>query len=119
MKVFVYGTLLQGESNHRLLADAECLGKWAMPPRFTLYDIGPYPILCTHGQQSVTGEVYRINGAILARLDELEDYPTHYDRDRIVTPWGPAWFYFQRQRPARGSVIVAGDWRHRRRRVSS
>jgi gamma-glutamylcyclotransferase (GGCT)/AIG2-like uncharacterized protein YtfP len=113
MKVFVYGTLLTGESNHRLLARARLLGEWATPPRFTLYDFGPYPILCTRGTQSVAGEVYGIDQAILKQLDVLEDYPEHYDRDRINTPWGPAWFYFQRRPPARCRVIPAGDWRRR------
>lgn len=113
MKVFVYGTLLSGENNHGLLARAWLLGEWSTPPRFILYDFGPYPILCTRGTQSVAGEVYRIDPAILKKLDELEDYPDHYDRARITTPWGPAWFYFQRRPPARCRAIPAADWRQR------
>lgn len=113
MKAFVYGTLLTGENNHGLLAPARLLGEWSTPPRFTLYDFGPYPILCNRGTQSVVGEVYAIDGAILKQLDELEDYPAHYDRGRIVTPWGPAWFYFQRRPPVRCRVIPAADWRRR------
>lgn len=117
MKVFVYGTLLAGEPNHGLLARARLLGEWSTPPRFTLYDFGPYPILCNQGTQSVAGEVYRIDAPILKRLDKLEDYPDHYDRARITTPWGPTWFYFQRRPPSRCRVIPAADWRQRRGRL--
>lgn len=111
--VFVYGTLLRGETNHHLLSRCECLGAWQTPPRFTLVDVGPYPVLCTGGSGAVSGEVYAIDGVALARLDELEGYPNLYDRGRIVTPWGPAWFYFQRRRPSGARVLPGGDWRRR------
>lgn len=113
MRVFVYGTLLAGESNHHWLRGAERLGEWATPPRFSLYDTGPFPALCDHGTARVKGEVYRINGSQLTQLDQLEGYPHHYDRARIITPWGPAWYYFQRRRPVRARLIPAGDWRRR------
>lgn len=113
MRVFVYGTLLAGEGNHHCLQGAECLGEWTTPPRFSLYDTGPFPVLCDHGQRRVRGEVYAINGAFLKRLDQLEGYPHHYLRALISTPWGPAWFYYQRRVPARARMIPGGDWRRR------
>lgn len=113
MLVFVYGTLLKGESNHRWLGGARCLGDWTTPPRFTLYDVGPYPVLCVHGMKAVRGEVYVIDRSHLKRLDELEGYPHHYRRDLITTRWGPAWFYFQHGAPARARLIPQGDWRCR------
>lgn len=119
MHVFVYGTLLSGERNHDLLAHARCLGTWETPPRFALYDVGPHPVLCARGTQSVRGEVYRINGADLQQLDRLEDYPRHYDRDLITTPWGPAWYYFQHGVPAGARLIASADWRQRSAAVRS
>ena len=56
MRVFVYGTLLTGESNHAWLKGASCLGRWTTPPRFTLIDLGPYPVLSAGGRTAVTGE---------------------------------------------------------------
>jgi gamma-glutamylaminecyclotransferase len=113
MRVFVYGTLLAGESNHALLADNSLLGQWSLPPRFSLYDVGHCPVLCMQGSQSVSGEVYAIDGADLKRLDQLEGYPHHYDRALITSPWGPAWYYFMRRPPARSRLIPAADWRRR------
>jgi TRAP-type mannitol/chloroaromatic compound transport system permease small subunit len=38
-RVFVYGTLLQGQVNHRLLAGAVCLGPHSTAPVFTLFNL--------------------------------------------------------------------------------
>jgi gamma-glutamylcyclotransferase (GGCT)/AIG2-like uncharacterized protein YtfP len=110
-RVFVYGTLLDGEVNHGLLDGAELLGPHRTEPRFTLYRLGAYPGLVAGGATAVSGEVYRVSHAGMATLDRLEDYPRLYDRMLIPTRYGRAWVYLFRG-PVRGrSVIGSGDWR--------
>ena len=45
MKIFVYGTLLSGEGNHRQLRGARPLAVRRTEPRYTLVSLGPYPAL--------------------------------------------------------------------------
>lgn len=109
--VFVYGTLLRGESNHHCMSGARLLGHWRSAPRFSLYSLGRYPVLCCGGRHRVFGEVYRVTPHILMKLDELEGYPHEYQRMLMQTPWGPAWVYVQQSRPSAGVLLAGGDWR--------
>jgi gamma-glutamylcyclotransferase (GGCT)/AIG2-like uncharacterized protein YtfP len=98
--VFVYGTLKRGLPNHVLLAGQEFLGTAQTPPRYRLYDAGPYPCLVEDPAQGVCvqGEIWRVDEAILQALDELEDVPHLYTRQAIVlenVP-GPVWIYVYR-----------------------
>jgi len=110
-RVFVYGTLLRGQVNHDLLAGAACLGSHRTAAAFTLYNLGTYPGLVRGGVTAVAGEVYRINGATLRRLDELEEYPRLYGRLLIPTPYGGTWVYHYRGGIQGCQVIRSGDWR--------
>jgi gamma-glutamylcyclotransferase (GGCT)/AIG2-like uncharacterized protein YtfP len=110
-RVFVYGTLLSGEVNHRLLAGAELLGPHRTEPCFTLFRLGAYPGLARGGTTAVVGEVYRVDAAGLARLDRLEECPRLYDRVLIPTPYGRAWVYVYRGRINDRPVVRSGDWR--------
>jgi gamma-glutamylcyclotransferase (GGCT)/AIG2-like uncharacterized protein YtfP len=110
-RVFVYGTLLRGQVNHRLLAGAVCLGPHRTAPIFTLFNLGTYPGLVRGGTTAVAGEIYRIDGATLCRLDALEDYPRLYGRVLIPTRYGGTWVYHYRGRTAGRPVIPSGDWR--------
>ena len=73
-RVFVYGTLKQGGSNHSFLAGQKFLGAAHTPPGFTLYSLGDYPgmVRAADDQAGVTGEVWAVDDACLAKLDELE-----------------------------------------------
>lgn len=107
--VFVYGTLRRGEVNHHYLATAKFVAQWCTLPEYALFDLGPYPALIK-GQQSIQGELYWINRHTLAELDELEDVPVEYRRERIETPFGLAWVYlFQNDREL-SVLIPSGDW---------
>ncbi len=110
-RVFVYGTLLRGEVNHRLLDGADWLGPHRTSPCFTLYRVGAYPGAARGGATAIVGEVYAVDGAGLRQLDRLEDYPLLYDRHWIPTPYGRAWIYVYRGRLRDRPVIGGGDWR--------
>jgi gamma-glutamylaminecyclotransferase len=110
-RVFVYGTLLQGEVNHHLLGGAEFLGPHRTDACFTLYDLGAYPGLIRGGATAVAGEIYRVGEADMHQLDRLEDYPRLYHRVLIPSPCGRAWMYVYRGRVKDRAVIRSGDWR--------
>lgn len=120
MLVFTYGTLRHGESNARLLAQADYCACFVSPPGYQLFDTGAFPAAVARGDMPIVGEIYRIGPSTLAALDTLEDYPSLYTRQLIDTPVGAAWIYlWAGDVDARWPVIADGDWcRHRRRRPS-
>ncbi len=113
--IFVYGTLRAGEVNHGLLKGCRFLGCCRTAPLFTMFDMGGYPAVVAGGTTSITGEVYRIDGKTLERLDTLEEYPHLYDRVRMETPFGPAWFYLYVEKTGGRPLVPGGDWSERER----
>lgn len=112
MKVFVYGTLLAGERNHRALREAPFLGTARTTPGWALVDWGPYPAMVA-GDGAVEGEVYAVDAATLARLDALEGEP--YRRVGVILDGGgEAQAYVM---PAASVAhlprIASGSWRRR------
>jgi gamma-glutamylaminecyclotransferase len=89
-KVFVYGTLKKGEPNHhwlsqtangysKFLCRASTMQKMPLVVA-TRYNI-PFLLNKPGVGNYVTGEVYEVDDQMLAKLDELEDYPNFYDRE--------------------------------------
>jgi gamma-glutamylaminecyclotransferase len=109
-RVFVYGTLKRGGSNHRLMARAAFLGTHRTEPAFRMLHLGTYPGALSGGGTALTGEVYRVGPRTLALLDRLEDVPREYVRVSIPTPWGPAWIYLLRHAPRRAREVRGGVW---------
>jgi gamma-glutamylcyclotransferase (GGCT)/AIG2-like uncharacterized protein YtfP len=110
-RVLVYGTLLSGEANHHLLADALYLGSHRTARCFSMFLIGTYPGAVRGGLTALSGEVYGLDSGGLSRLDRLEDYPRLYDRQTLASPYGRAWIYLYRG-PVQGrDLIPSGDWR--------
>ncbi len=74
-RIFVYGTLKRGGSNHGWLRGQRFIAKARTQPQFRLFDLGGYPGLVVDAQNglAVEGEVWEVDEAALARLDELED----------------------------------------------
>ncbi len=72
--VFVYGTLKKGGANHGLLTGQVFLGKARAGPGVTLYSLGDYPglVFSPDDREGVTGELWAVDSATLANLDELE-----------------------------------------------
>ncbi|PSW10608.1 gamma-glutamylcyclotransferase [Photobacterium rosenbergii] len=118
VRVFVYGTLREGEANAYLLKEAVKLGDSCLVSGYILYDLGAYPAaIASHSGESLLGEVYQINESILRDLDWLEEYPVEYDRVEIETSYGKAWIYLYNQSVAGLPVIGHGDWCHRKRKI--
>lgn len=91
-KVFVYGTLKKGYSNHSLLEGSEYLGKAKVYGG--LYLLGCIPFVSLKEKGIVCGEVYKINNHTLSLLDALEGFPGFYHRSLIkTTRKNTVWIY--------------------------
>lgn len=84
--LFVYGTLKRGQPNHRLLTGQHFVREAKTEPRYRLYDLGPYPGMAEdpRGGVAVTGELWEVDAACLAALDEFEGVPDLYVRARVA-----------------------------------
>jgi gamma-glutamylcyclotransferase (GGCT)/AIG2-like uncharacterized protein YtfP len=113
MKIFVYGTLLRGESNHHLLQNAKFLGGDRLA-NAQLFDLGEYPMILP-GAGIVQGEIYLVSEEILMKLDVLEEHPIIYCRTSVTLQSGTvAQVYWGRPQYAQGFPgITGGDWRQR------
>jgi gamma-glutamylcyclotransferase (GGCT)/AIG2-like uncharacterized protein YtfP len=78
VRVFVYGTLREGGRNFRLLAHCPRLAGPVRLPGYAMYYNGgqpyPYPFAVATGRPTdyLVGEVYAVEPATLAQLDDLE-----------------------------------------------
>jgi gamma-glutamylcyclotransferase (GGCT)/AIG2-like uncharacterized protein YtfP len=114
-RVFVYGTLLRGESNHNLLTDSRFLGMARTEPLFSLFDLGGYPAMSSGGCTSVVGEIYEVTEKVLEALDELEGHPDWYRRAPIKLSGGISaeTYLMEASKVAGRPLIQGGNWRER------
>lgn len=72
--LFVYGTLKRGGANHGWLDGQRFLGAARVAAGATLYSLGEYPGLVTDpaDREGVIGELWAVEPAALARLDQFE-----------------------------------------------
>jgi gamma-glutamylcyclotransferase (GGCT)/AIG2-like uncharacterized protein YtfP len=73
MHLFVYGTLKRGEPRHRYLSGQHYLAAARTRPLYRLYDLGDYPGLIEDSAgRSIEGDLWDVDVACLARLDQVE-----------------------------------------------
>jgi gamma-glutamylcyclotransferase (GGCT)/AIG2-like uncharacterized protein YtfP len=89
MHVFFYGTLKRAGANYRVLVDlgARFVAEATTVEPRLLVDLGPYPALLPAsnvGATCVAGEVFEIDDATIAALDEFEGVPSLYARESIA-----------------------------------
>ncbi|MCC5858629.1 MAG: gamma-glutamylcyclotransferase [Ectothiorhodospiraceae bacterium] len=116
-RVFVYGTLRRGGSNHALIRHAPLLGECVTAPAYQMLDLGPFPGVVMPGEQAIVGEVYRVSPSMLRELDRLEDVPRLYRRERMDSPWGVSWIYIYRSSMVPAPLVPGGDWMRYRSRA--
>ena len=117
--VFVYGTLRRGGGNDitRLVPPARPLGPACVAG--VLYDLGAYPGMTLGGDTWVQGEVYAIEPALEAVLDEIEGLGAHpsdeyIKREILVDVAGRQWhclvYEINPRHVAMAPQIAGGDW---------
>ncbi len=118
-RVFVYGSLLAGEPNHRVLASARFVAHARTRPTFALHDLGAFPGVVAGGATAVVGEIYEVDGPTLDRLDRLEGHPHLYRREVIELEGGVelAYIYVYVASLGRARAISSGDWRQHREQL--
>ena len=116
-RVFVYGTLMRGEGNHRLLEGAKRIGVARTTTEFLFVSLGGFPGLVRGGDLSVRGELYDVDAGTLRDLDRLEGHPHFYRRQPVqLDDGGRAIAYLLSPEQVRGyERIASGDWRKARK----
>jgi gamma-glutamylcyclotransferase (GGCT)/AIG2-like uncharacterized protein YtfP len=113
-RLFVYGTLRRGESNHFMLASGAVFVRADRTlPVWTLHDLGEYPALVAGGCSAVEGEVFEVPEELLIELDAFEGVPELFVRawivlgsaERVVAYTMPA------ERAGSAPEVRAGRWR--------
>lgn len=78
-RVFVYGTLMQGERASGILGDSIYKGEFALDD-YAMYDLGPFPGIKEKPGEEVKGEVYEILDSVIPRMDSYEGEGELYKR---------------------------------------
>ncbi len=101
-RVFVYGTLKQGERNHHYLSSAHYVGgaitreaTYLMRQFASVSSPGKVtPGVFKEGSCHIAGEIYEVDDETLACLDELEGVGIKYTRESIEMMDGTAAFIY-------------------------
>lgn len=84
--LFVYGTLKRGAANHPWMAGQAYVGEARTAPGYRLFGLGEYPGLVhwPEDRDGVAGELWSVDDACRARLDEFEGVAEGlYRREKI------------------------------------
>ena len=101
IKVFVYGTLLKGNSRAHVLKDSILLGTDELEG-FVMYDLGQYPGIIAKEGYSIKGEVYQINKVVLKELDIIESVGQLYNRMTVNLKSGTQAFTYVYRNSVKG-----------------
>ncbi len=117
-RIFVYGTLMAGESNHGLISSQKCEGEGFICC-YDLYDLGYFPGIkpSSHPEHVVHGEVYLVDDRTLEKVNQLEGEGSLYllqnaevnMGDRTVT----AGVYVYNHNCEMNRRIQSGYWKQR------
>ncbi|HET6344037.1 MAG TPA: gamma-glutamylcyclotransferase family protein [Myxococcota bacterium] len=114
-RVFVYGSLRNGQSHAHLLARARPDGPAITPPAYRLLDLGAYPGLVDGGTTAVVGEVVWVSAALLRQLDAYEGHPHLFARRvlRLADATTAEAYFLVDLRGWTGAECASGDWARR------
>lgn len=111
-RVFVYGTLRRGGSNHFRMAKAEYLSAATVRGRF--YQIDWYPgIVLDAAAEGIVGEIYQVSPAVLEELDRFEGPEYRRLLTQVRMPDGETvsvWVWEWTGPVDESRRITSGDW---------
>jgi len=122
--LFIYGTLLHGESNHHIIEPyiVDSTPGSIQGRLFSIDDEYPAAILELHHGYVIEGEWVTIRAECMPYIDELEDYEPNgehnlYERVRItdLDNGSSGWIYVMTAVPPYAPEIHLGSWREYRR----
>lgn len=115
IRLFVYGSLLPGETDHALLEGARHVGPARTPPGYQLVELNAFPALIRGGQKHVAGEVYVVGKEMLRRIDVKKEHPILFRRETIeLVDADRAETYLMDANQVRGRRrLKVADWRER------
>lgn len=113
IRVFVYGSLMSGLSNHIYMKRAGGVFIAEDTINATLHAYCPYFPAVTISDDEVKGEVYEIPNSGLKVLDRLEGEGVLYKRVTLTTLKGEEVevYVMEEEDCADAKMIVSGDWR--------
>ena len=96
--VFVYGTLKSGGQVRGvdMFGDhSEIQGKAKTEfPDYDMADLGGFPAVVLGGEHYIEGEVWKVSQWLADKIDDIEGYPTFYNKKKVPTSQGNAIMYF-------------------------
>jgi gamma-glutamylcyclotransferase (GGCT)/AIG2-like uncharacterized protein YtfP len=112
-RLFVYGTLMRGESRHFYITrhDVDWIAAARTPGR--LLDLGEYPGLIATTRGWVFGELIQFRSVSFDEIDRMEGDEYVREEVDVVSERGPfrAWTYRLIRLPAQPCFIRDGRWR--------
>jgi len=108
LRLFVYGSLKRGQSNHSELGDARFLANVRTAPRFALREIAGFPALAS-GERAIEGELFELPLSALPQLDEFEG--GSYERREIELEDGTCAITYWARSETAGLPLAATSWR--------
>lgn len=81
--VFVYGTLMKGESANHMLADGEYAGCFLLKD-YAMYNLGSFPGIKRCKGEAVLGELFFVDAETIARIDRYEGEGSLYSRKPVT-----------------------------------
>lgn len=80
IRLFVYGTLMQGQGAHHYLEDARYLGEYILDG-YSMFNLGSFPGIVRDGlDRRVLGEVYEVTPEMIPFMDNYEGEGSLYIR---------------------------------------
>ncbi|HEY5587798.1 MAG TPA: gamma-glutamylcyclotransferase family protein [Candidatus Paceibacterota bacterium] len=83
IRLFVYGTLLKGNSKHEKFLSGARFAGYFIADGFQLYDFGSYPLIIQNEIDKIRGEMYIVDSDILEKLDISEEKANLFSRKLI------------------------------------
>ena len=114
--LFIYGTLKRGDVRAPLLAGQRFIGEAWTLAQYRLFNTGDYPALVEAtplglAGLSIMGELWRVDEACLARLDEEEGVDEGlYERRVIALDDGPDVWAYLYLHPVDGMEDCGDSW---------